>query len=88
MKTKQIIISVSFGLLAILAIIGLYHILKPHDNPSPVKDIDNTNVMTARNDTIKDRIQTLDSIKYETIQEVLSLDYDSTLNLFYKLVSK
>lgn len=40
------------------------------------------------NTNLKKEINSLDSIKYEKIDEVKHLDNDSTLKLFYKLIRK
>lgn len=44
--------------------------------------------LTAVNDTIKIKVEKLDSIKDAKIIEVSTLDNDSTLKLFYELVSE
>ncbi len=44
--------------------------------------------LTAVNDSIKIKVEKLDSIKDAKIIEVSTLDNDSTLKLFYKLVSE
>lgn len=44
--------------------------------------------ITKVNDSIKIKVEHLDSIKNAKIIEVRSLDNDSTLKLFYKLVSE
>ena len=44
--------------------------------------------LTTVNDSIKIKIEKLDSIKDAKIIEVSTLDNDSTLKLFYKLVSE
>ena len=44
--------------------------------------------LTKVNDSIKIKIEKLDSIKDAKIIEVSTLDNDSTLKLFYKLVSE
>ena len=53
--------------------------------------IENNNVidsLTQVNDSIKIKIEKLDSIKDAKVIEVSTLDNDSTLKLFYKLVSE
>ena len=53
--------------------------------------VDNNNVidsLTQVNDSIKIKVEKLDSIKDAKIIEVSTLDNDSTLKLFYKLVSE
>ena len=44
--------------------------------------------LTTVNDSIKIKIEKLDSIKDAKVIEVSTLDNDSTLKLFYKLVSE
>ena len=44
--------------------------------------------LTTINDSIKIKIEHLDSIKNAKVIEVQTLDNDSTLKLFYKLVSE
>jgi len=53
--------------------------------------IERTNIidsLTAVNDTIKIKIEKLDSIKNAKVIEVSTLDNDSTLKLFHELVSE
>ena len=44
--------------------------------------------LTTVNDSIKLKVEQLDSIKDAKVIEVQTLDNDSTLKLFYKLVSE
>lgn len=44
--------------------------------------------LITANDSIKIKVEKLDSIKNAKVIEVNSLDNDSTLKLFYKLVSE
>lgn len=44
--------------------------------------------LTTINDSIKIKVEHLDSIKNAKVIEVRTLDNDSTLKLFYKLVSE
>lgn len=44
--------------------------------------------LTTINDSIKIKVEKLDSIKDAKVIEVSTLDNDSTLKLFYKLVSE
>ena len=60
---------------------------------SPVEENNNSNAATidslvAVNDSIKLKVEHLDSIKNAKVIEVSTLDNDSTLKLFYKLVSE
>ena len=53
--------------------------------PSPVEEkIDS--LIEVRDSLLKE-VNALDSIKYEKIGEIYALDNDSTVKLFYKLVS-
>lgn len=55
-------------------------------NSSPVEKNDVVDSLVKANDSIKIVINNLDSIKDAEVIEVQSLDNDSTLKLFYKLV--
>lgn len=54
----------------------------------PVEEIVNIDSLIKNNDSVKIIINDLDSIKDAKILEVQTLDNDSTLNLFYQLISK
>ena len=58
-------------------------------NKHPYKE-DTTKIdsLTKVNDSIKIKIEKLDSVKDAKIIEVSTLDNDSTLKLFYKLVKE
>ena len=51
------------------------------------KDV-NIDSLTTINDSIKIKVEHLDSIKNAKVIEVKALDNDSTIKLFYKLVSE
>ena len=56
---------------------------------SPVERNDTTiDSLITVNDSIKLKVEHLDSIKNAKVIEVSTLDNDSTLKLFYKLVSE
>ena len=55
---------------------------------SPVGNIEVIDSLTKVNDSIKIKVEKLDSIKDAKVIEVTTLDNDSTLKLFYKLVSE
>ena len=57
-------------------------------NSSPVEDITKIDSLKAVNDSIKIKVEQLDSVKNAKVIEVSTLDNDSTLKLFYKLVSE
>lgn len=58
--------------------------------PNKCVSIENKTIdsLTQVNDSIKIKIEKLDSIKNAKVIEVSTLDNDSTLKLFYKLVSE
>lgn len=58
-----------------------------HTN-SPVENITVIDSLKTVNDSIKIKVEKLDSIKDAKVIEVSTLDNDSTLKLFYKLVSE
>lgn len=90
MKTKYIIIS---GLCVIACIIMCIYVQFeasinnrfPVDIKKTQKTIDSLNI---KNDSIKSDINKLNKDKDEKVNKVLSLDNDSTLKLFYKLVKR
>lgn len=55
---------------------------------SPVEKVEIIDSLTKINDSIKIKVEQLDSIKDAKIIEVSTLDNDSTLKLFYKLVQE
>lgn len=55
---------------------------------SPVEKVEIIDSLTKVNDSIKIKVEQLDSIKDAKIIEVSTLDNDSTLKLFYKLVQE
>ena len=54
----------------------------------PVEEIIKADSIIKVNDSIKIKVEQLDSIKDAKIIEVQALDNDSTLKLFYELISK
>ena len=54
----------------------------------PVEEIVKADSLVKVNDSIKIVVNNLDSIKNAKIIEVKELDNDSTLKLFYQLISK
>lgn len=62
---------------------------KKQDNSSrPVEEIIKADSIVKVNDSIKIKVEQLDSIKDAKIIEVQTLDNDSTIKLFYELISK
>ena len=66
------------------AILGLTYT----NNSTPVERNNVIDSLTAVNDTIKIKVEKLDSIKNAKVIEVSTLDNDSTLKLFHELVSE
>ena len=58
------------------------------DSSLPVEEIIKADSIVKVNDSIKIKVEQLDSIKDAKIIEVQALDNDSTLKLFYELISK
>lgn len=76
--------------LVVLALVVIYsyskRVINDEDN---IKDnITVTDSIIKVNDSIKIKIEHLDSIKNAKVIEVQTLNNDSTLKLFYKLVSE
>lgn len=74
-------ISFALGILA-----GISY--EKHNISTPVENTVKIDSLTTINDSIKIKIEKLDSIKDAKVIEVSTLDNDSTLKLFYKLVSE
>ena len=76
--------------LIIIAVVIIYAYSKKIINSeSDIKEnITITDSIIKVNDSIKIKVEHLDSIKNAKVIEVQTLDNDSTLKLFYKLVSE
>ena len=76
--------------LVILAVVIIYSYSKKIiNNEEDIKEnIIVTDSIIKVNDSIKIKVEHLDSIKNAKVIEVQTLDNDSTLKLFYKLVSE
>ena len=74
-------ISFALGILA-----GISY--EKHNISTPVENITKIDSLTTVNDSIKIKVEKLDSIKDAKIIEVSTLNNDSTLKLFYELVSE
>ncbi len=76
--------------LVVLVVIIIYNysrkIINNEDNVK--EDVTVTDSIIKVNDSIKIKIEHLDSIKNAKVIEVQTLDNNSTLKLFYKLVSE
>ena len=76
--------------LVLLAVVVIYsYSRKIINNEDSVKEnVTISDSIIRVNDSIKIKIEHLDSIKNAKVIEVQTLDNDSTLKLFYKLVSE
>ena len=76
--------------LVLLAVVIIYSYSKKIiNNEEDIKEnITITDSIIKVNDSIKIKVEHLDSIKNAKVIEVQTLDNDSTLKLFYKLVSE
>lgn len=76
--------------LVVLALAVIYSYSKRiiNDEDNIKENITVTDSIIKVNDSIKIKIEHLDSIKNAKVIEVQALDNDSTLKLFYKLVSE
>ena len=76
--------------LVVLALVITYNYSKRiiNDEDNIKENITVTDSIIKVNDSIKIKIEHLDSIKNAKVIEVQTLDNDSTLKLFYKLVSE
>ena len=83
-RFTEIVIALVVGfIIGALTTLSLEHKDRTH--------VENNNIidsLTQVNDSIKIKVEKLDSIKDAKIIEVSTLDNDSTLKLFYKLVSE
>lgn len=59
-----------------------------HNISTPIENNTIIDSLTTINDSIKIKVEKLDSIKDAKVIEVSTLDNDSTLKLFYELVSE
>ena len=74
-------ISFALGILA-----GISY--EKHNISTPAENIVKIDSLTTINDSIKIKVEKLDSIKDAKVIEVSTFNNDSTLKLFYKLVSE
>jgi uncharacterized protein YgfB (UPF0149 family) len=68
--------------------VGVGRCTKEDNTTRPVEEIIKADSIIKVNDSIKIKVEQLDSIKDAKIIEVQTLDNDSTLKLFYELISK
>ena len=76
--------------LVILAVVIIYTYSKKiiNNETNTKENVTVTDSIIKVNDSIKIKVEHLDSIKNAKVIEVQTLDNDSTLKLFYKLVSE
>ena len=67
---------------------GVGRCTKEDNTTRPVEEIIKADSIIKVNDSIKIKVEQLDSIKDAKIIEVQTLDNDSTIKLFYELISK
>lgn len=81
--TIMIACAISFGL-------GIWSGLSynKHKENIPAENLNINDSIIAVNDSIKIKVEKLDSIKNAKVIEVSTFDNDSTLKLFYELVSE
>ena len=82
-----------FSLIVICIIIGFVAGVIAHhkyecNTSTPVEKNVSIDSLTTANDSIKLKVERLDSIKDAKVIEVSTLNNDSTLKLFYRLVSE
>ena len=83
-KFLRIMICVIIGFVA--GVMTLYNY--ECNTRTPIEKNVSIDSLTTINDSIKIKVEHLDSIKNAKVIEVQTLDNDSTLKLFYKLVSE
>ena len=86
--TKEGIILIVYCCIFLFIGIFIGRCTKKCDSSRPVEEIIKADSIVKVNDSIKIKVEQLDSIKDAKIIEVQTLDNDSTLKLFYELISK
>ena len=77
---------ISTLIIVCLAIIIVYNKCTNH-NSSPVEEINKIDSIKFENNKLTTEINILDSIKNNKVNDVTKLNNDSTIKLFYKLIS-
>lgn len=97
-KTKELVdevkglglflfIGIAIGI--VFTIILCFALEKEDNSSSPVEEtIVKVDSIIQINDSLKIKVEQLDSIKNAKVVEVQALDNDSTVKLFYELISK
>ena len=92
-NVKPIVINWFFNIIFVLAVIAIiclciYTFTKDNRETTPPVEKNKIDSLTTENIKITIEVEHLDSIKNAKIIEVKNLDNDSTLKLFYKLISE
>ena len=77
-----------FIIIICVAIFSLGRCCAKHYRKPPIERKIDVDSIAKLNDSIKIKINNLDSIKNAKVIEVISLDNDSSIKLFYELVSE
>lgn len=77
-----------FGLIAIFTIFGIYSFFHKTDNKTPVEESITIDSLITTNHDIKIKVELLDSVRNAKVIEVSNLNNDSTVKLFFELVSE
>ena len=89
-ETKNVILEIIllfFGIwIIIFALIGITSVFDRDNTTSPVEGMNVVDSIATLNDSLKVKVNNLDSIKNAKVIEVYSLDNDSVIKLFYELV--
>ena len=81
------IILLFFGIwIIIFALIGITSVFDGGNTTPPVEGMNVVDSISTLNDSLKVKVNNLDSIKNAKVIEVYSLDNDSVVKLFYELV--
>ena len=89
-KTKELVDEViGIGIGIVITVILWFALKKEDSSSSPVEEtIIKVDSIIQINDSLKIKVEQLDSIKNAKVVEVQALDNDSTVKLFYELISK
>lgn len=77
-----------FIIVVFVNIIKTCHKTNKYNYTPPIRESVNIDSIIEENKIIRINLDTLDSVKNAKIIEVISLDNDSTIKLFYKLVQE
>lgn len=85
---EQFIANTFLLLCCLCIIIGIAQTCSTSSTPVESNEQQTVDSLTIDNSLIKTEVNNLDSMKNEEINNVVKLDNDSTLKLFYKLLGK